>query len=312
MKYKIWLANIAGVVIFACYVWYIVNNWDKLKPITTIPFEIFGAIVLCILLTWLLNSTQSYYLLNAQGIRIGFSEIFLLYSACTFVNYLPFRFGTILRFHYLKTAHSLTYTRAISVTSVRAVILIYSAGMLGLLGTLGVFWSHGHFSLQLIVFFSLMVILPTVAACCPLPRIYSAKNKFYNIWNDFVDGFGMLRSQPWITLKVMLVLFCQLICVALRFFFCFQVLDLQPSLFVLLLLAPVSVLTMLISLTPGGIGLREALMGYLTFATGSDFSDGIITGTIDRAMLLFVTLFVGSVGLIYLWCRYRKQTAVNL
>lgn len=80
----------------------------------------------------------------------------------------------------------------------------------------------------------------------------------------------------------------------------------EPSLGVLMLLAPLATLTSYLSVTPGGLGVREAVMGYATFATGSSFTSGVYVGTFDRAIQLAMVAVFGGASFVSMWWKSRQ------
>ena len=62
-------------------------------------------------------------------------------------------------------------------------------------------------------------------------------------------------------------------------------------------------------IVPGGLGLREVVMGYVTLATGHDFNVGLFAGAMDRAVLLGLLCMIGPVSLVYVWGRLRQSAS---
>lgn len=297
-----------GIVIISGFFWYIYSHIDIFSSVIDISIYNIGIISIAILMTWVFNSFQAYYLLRTQGVRIGFWEIFLLSTACILADYFPIRSGAFLRMHYLKSIHGLRYTRFASVTSMRTIILIFVTGILGLIGIIGIFSINGAFSFSLTSIFFLMIIFTLISYFKKLPKFESPTSKFVKIWNDFSEGFSIARECPKTTTIVLLMIILQLLCVGVRIYFSFAVLNVKPSIFLILLLSPLSVLILLLSITPGGIGLREGIMGYITLISGYDFSSGVFAGTVDRAIMLIITLLIGSLSFLYIWVQLKKES----
>ena len=78
---------------------------------------------------------------------------------------------------------------------------------------------------------------------------------------------------------------------------------------VVLLLAPLAALANFAALTPGALGLREAVMGYAMHAVGESFSSGIYLGTMDRAVLLALVTLTGGPSFLWVWSRVRQAGA---
>ena len=70
-----------------------------------------------------------------------------------------------------------------------------------------------------------------------------------------------------------------------------------------LVMAPLSTITVLLSVTPGAVGVRQALVGYGSNLLGVGTTEGVVASTIDHAV---GTLWVFIFGLIFsnwIWIR---------
>ena len=316
MKKNIWniigtLVSAAIVIGFFLYLW---KEQDTLLSLLDISGHHVFALGLLVLITRVLDSMQGYYLTRAQGCDIGILEAFWIYTAAGLANYLPFRAGTIIRFHYLKKVHGLRYARSVSLMTARTVSFLFITGAIGLSGTLVLAHRGGMISYEMLSCFLLMMALSVALYFLPTPDHESAqasKSLAARVLRDFGSGLGDIRKMNRLVVILTLLIFLQSVCMILRLYVCFDALQFNVDKSIFLVLAPISVLTLYLSITPGGLGLREGIMGYVTLITGHDFNMGMFAGVLDRAMLMVLYIVLGAPALVYCQMRMNKKQAID-
>lgn len=292
------------IVVFANYLW---DNRIDFFALLNVSWFYFAILGFGVLFTWVLNSLQVYYLLHVVGINIGFGENFLLFIATAMGNHVPMRLGTMLRLHYLKTVYNLQYAKAGSVIGVRMIILLFVSGILGVIGIFGHWYENGIIiSYQLLMIYMGMIFLSIIVYLKPPKKYNKRDNLIFRIWNDFTEGFEVLHGKPKILLYVMVLTILQLLTMSARLYLSFVTIGFYPSLFILFLLAPVGVIMVFIAITPGGIGLREGLIGIISRSAGYDFKQGVFAGSIDRAFMLLLIFSIGTYAFIYIWFKIKR------
>jgi uncharacterized protein (TIRG00374 family) len=71
-----------------------------------------------------------------------------------------------------------------------------------------------------------------------------------------------------------------------------------------LVLMPLSNIIGLASLVPGGLGVKEFIIGLLSSELGIDFTEAIFAATLDRMILLLWVLFLGPLFIAV--CRRKR------
>lgn len=272
-----------------------------------------GAMGILVLVGWVLSAAQSWVLFRTEGTQIGFGENFILAAGGNFANYLPMRVGTIVRGRYMKQVHGLRYARFGSVFGIRTVLMLSASGILGTIGTLGLWLFEGRAAWLLLVAFMAMLLATAAAVFFRLPRAKESGARLPRIWNDFLDGFATARARPRVSALVLVLLVLSQAALGLRLFISFDAFQVQASAWLLVLLAPIVVLISFTAITPGALGLREAAIGYVALATGYDFNLGLFAGSLDRAVILALTLAIGTPSFVYVWRRlYGSPTTSRI
>ena len=305
-RWLAWVQNLLGAAVLIGFGHYLWGRREHFASVLAISVGDVALLIATTLVTWMAASTQSWVLYRASGARVGFCESFVLATATGFGNYLPARIGTIARAHYLKSVHGLRYARFGSIQGIRTVQMVVATGLTGIAGTLGVAASGGRLSLELLAVFAVLCCLPVLAWLWRPPPTRAGAGRIRRIVNDFVEGFAQLRARPGVSLVALALVLIQLVSLAVRFLIAAHAIGAEPSVAVLLLWAPLAALSLFAALTPGGLGIREAIMGYATFATGASFDEGLYVGTLDRAVLLGMMALFGSASFITVWARIRR------
>jgi uncharacterized membrane protein YbhN (UPF0104 family) len=300
------LRNVFALAIIGFFVGYLWQNRTLFRAALDIsPLEV-AAIACAIGLTWVVASAQSYLMLKTQNVGIGFWENTTLLVAGVLANYLPFRVGTLIRLRYLKRVHGFGYSRSVGLIGIRLFIVSLATGLLGLAGVVWIWLARGVLSLELLATFSGLVTLAIGASLGSLP-MFDRDAEWARAWNEMAHGIEAVRAQPWVTLQVLGLILVQLLLVAWRFGFALDAVGMEVSAPLLLVLAPAIMLASFLSLVPGGLGFREAVIGYVTLAAGHDFNGGFFAGTVDRAVMLAMILVVGSLSLLVIYNRREED-----
>ncbi len=303
------MKNTLGLAILVATGWVLWQRRADFTELLDASWWDLGAIGALVLAGFFLSSAQSWVLFRSENAPIGFVENVVVAMCANFANYLPMRVGTVLRGHYMKQVHDLRYARFGSVFGIRAVLLVCASGLLGAVGTLGLWLFEGRPAWLLLILFVAMALAATTALFVDVPRAEANGRRLSRIWNDFVDGFAMARAQPGISAVVLMLIVLQQVTLGLRLAIGFDAFQTRPSPWLLLLLAPLVMLVSFVAFTPGGLGIREAAIGYVTFATGYDFSLGLFAGSLDRAVLLVITALTGPPAFLFVWKRLRDGMA---
>jgi uncharacterized membrane protein YbhN (UPF0104 family) len=298
----VWLKNLFALLIVIGFFWYL---WDHRGDLATTlqatPLQILGIVAL-IFFGWLVAGSQTSLIYRSLKLPVSLWEGLLLTAAGAFGNYLPMRLGTFVRAHYLKQVHRLGYARFGGLTGLRSLLTLIAAGCAGLVG-LGAIYTRdrGGGSLELAVLFFAMIALPIALMLVPLPKWPWIPRRIRGAAHDFSDGYEELRRQPRVGVYVVLLFLAQYALIGLRFLISGSVVGAQMDVIVVMMMAPLAALMQFASITPGGLGLREAVMGYVSMSLGYSFADGVFIGAIDRAVLLLVTGVFGGLAFALLW-----------
>lgn len=302
-----WIQSLVALLIivsFASYIWHHRSLFAGVLDISAVDVLLIAVFIVA---TWVIIGAQIYVIFRALGLQIGFWESCVLSVASAFGNYLPLRAGTIIRAHYMKTVHQLSYAKFGSVFSIRLLLTLIVSGLVGLISTIAVAQSSGRLSIELLLLFFVCIFLPCLTYFWSPGNTYKLGGRIGRIWHDFSDGFHQLKTQPKVGLISFQLILLQYIALGARFYIAFCAMGLESTIALISLLVALTAVSSFVALTPGGLGVREAVMGYATFAAGISFSQGVFVGTIDRGILLLMITFFGGAGFLWIWSKIRNR-----
>jgi uncharacterized membrane protein YbhN (UPF0104 family) len=221
-------------------------------------------------------------------------------------NYLPMRFGSVLRVQYLKKVHGVQYVKSVGIVSIRFLILLSLSSLI-----IFVEAAYTIDEKSLPVWTTLLVIfLISVTAIgllfIPTLKTKTSDNFFSRTLTTFIDTIATLKSYPGLFGQLAGLALVKLLLLAVRLNIVFKSIGVDFPFWTLLMLASASSLIAFLSITPGNLGLREWFIGALVLALGTDFSSGIFAATLDRGILLFCTFALCPIPLAYVWIRVTR------
>jgi uncharacterized membrane protein YbhN (UPF0104 family) len=302
------LRHVLSLVLVFSLLFYLYLHWHIFLSIITVSWLHIISLVVCVIATWGLNSLQALILFRMERIQIGFSETFLIQTATILLNYLPMRAGTILRFHYFKNIYGLMHTRLLGIIALRLLFLFSATGLMGCIALLGLRSSGDPVSLFLWLVFLGMLLVPAGLWLAFIKAIHLPDNAFGKVAHNVLSASLRIKTKPNIALDMLLIILGQFIILAMRFFIVFNSFQIMPSIWVLLLLAPVSTVLSIITITPGNLGLREWIIGLLSLASGYPFDAGLMAGTLDRAVQMACTFLLGGISACWVWFRLQTKS----
>ena len=302
--FKTWVKNLISLSIIAGLAFYLWKNWDIFYATFNASWHQILGLVFCIVMTWLINCLQSLLLYRHLGIKVAFWDNLIVQIAAIIGNYLPMRFGTLLRMRYFKKVYGMEYIKFVGVSGVRILIILMYCVILSSIGLIGLkLPQYFYVWISLGILYTLIV---TVIGSRLLklsfrlePRNKFLKTKIY----EFLAAFEIIESRPTLFWQMSGLVIIQFVLLAYRLSISFDIINVKLSVWVLLILAPTTSLIQFLILTPGNLGLREWLIGVLSHVSGYNFSSGIFAGSVDRAILMMCTFILGIGPLVYVWLK---------
>jgi uncharacterized membrane protein YbhN (UPF0104 family) len=289
--YLPYVLSAAAVLIFATYLW---RNADRYEELLHFSFGTLLSVAALVLVFAVVNGSINYFFYRALGAFLGFSESIGLAAVNTLANQLPFAGGLVAKGVYLKRRHQLAYTEFLSATTALYVCFVGISGAIGLAVLVG--WAVGEgIRIPLPLAFGFGAMAASVAALwLPLDAI-ALPGTVGKRLKQLAEGWSVLsRNVPLVGIMTGLQLTGTLL-FALRLWIAFHALSQNVTYGQCVLFSSATVLTRLVSIAPGGLGVREGIVAGLASLLDLEAGVSAVAVGLDRLVATSLIIVLGTV-----------------
>jgi len=302
------IVGITGlVVVLVCARWFYQRHGANFVAEAEISWSFIVIMSLLILLFQFLGGLRLKLLTGMFGLRLSPHEWIGLAQMTTFFNYLPFKGGAIAGAVFLKAAHGFPYTRFLATAAASSVLAVVTFSVVGAIG-LGIMWiSSGVFSWPIMGIYVLLIVIPLVFFLRIDRQSGQIKNPHLL---HFLDGWRIIRTGGRRLMLLVVTDLSMVLIDSMRITLCLGAVGLKSSYAAGLILIPLSNILGVVSMVPGGLGVKEFVMGLLAGGVGIDFTRTIFAATLDRMVLLLWVLFLGPlfIALIFISRSFKAKS----
>ena len=260
------------------------------KPIYILPI-IFASFAII-----LVNGLINFIILKSYSLSIPFLTCVGLAGLSALGNLvIPMRGGSVSNAVYLKKKFKFSYAKFLSSLSALYVVIFWVSSVCGLLGVLllrvfyniGTPWNLALFFLIIFVTLSSIIIFsPTISL-----TKYSFINKFISVVNNW-NNFNQDRKS---ILYVAIATILNILIGTVLSYSMFQLIGETVNLFKLAIYTIFSGFSILISFTPGNLGIKETFAIYSASTLGIALPLVLVVSIVERLASLLVSLLVSIV-----------------
>ena len=289
-KYSNYISAIVLLTFAILVYWYVHENWHLFKNIALInPYAIIGVLLLILFNIYAVGMTLEIAV-EPHGVELTQNEIFGLAMVSRFANHtLPAGIGASLRAFYLKKNHGVSYTEFASSISVSVALQFVVTGSMALLIY---YWYVSTISdsdgLLMLLGLCVVAVIFLFPVNWIIKYIPASKNKFYQKIYDLGKLYATIRSSPQVFLRSAFWILVSVFSAALSIYLLYYSLDYSVEIYKVIFISSMGVWGMLVSLTPGNIGIREGLMTVGAGLMGVSIPETLIVALVFR-LLTFLT-----------------------
>lgn len=307
---KSWLKYIYGIFIILILLiiyFFIKNNLDNIKDVINLSIINFLILSILILITITLNGYKINILSEYYNIKLKSKEWFGLSVITTMSNYLtPFGLGTSLRGIYLKKKYKLPYKSFITTLGINFIVSFFMYGFIGI--SLMIFFNFKYNFFSFVIFsIFLVMFIANLLIILFSPSLKYTKYKFLNNFIYIVNEWRRIKKDWKLATKLVLNDFLALINYSLRISFIFFILSNKIPFLFSVLIALLTVSSLIIGITPASLGIKEILITYSTIAIGKTLDLGILVAAIDRGVAILYVFLLGGI-FSYILLKNLKKT----
>ena len=207
---------------------------------------------------------------------------------------LPFRGGLLVRGYYLKSKFDLPYSSYAAFISAILVLTSWVGSGLGLLSILVIYLTSGLIN-WFITSAYLLTFLPLGYLVFFTPRYNPKKHDKQNRFMQVVQDWQTIRSNRNMVIKIGVISTLRYIFTGLSAILCFWAFGIDIQYFEGLFIAITSS-SIIVMLTPAGIGMTESLMIFSAQLLGISTAKSLPVALLGRAIYLAVLLCLGSIS----------------
>ena len=267
---------------------------DKLARLAAIaPWDLLTLLMLCLLL-FMPNGLIRRAMAAHFGVRLQFVEWYGMILFTNLLNLvLPARADMLFTAGYLKRMHGLSLAHFASMTYGNAVLFASVMVVEALLGLGYIAWDSGDWSARVLGFAAVMGGLALALLLLPVLPV-GGGGRLANGIRRALDGWHSLRQAPRLLPQLARYMVLGSLIFAAWMYMSYRALGFEVELARVLVAGVVVQLSFLVVLTPGNLGIREALTGFVSQLIGLGFAEGVIVTLLQRGVSLLVFSVVGG------------------
>lgn len=305
---NIWkyLKIVITVGIIGYFIYYFYNNRTDLLAVLQISPKYLLVIFLLYTLTFFINGIFIKVTLKSFKKTVPVFESFYISTISSLGNYfLPMRGGAAIRSVYLKKRYDFSYAHFVSTLYGMYIIVFLVNSFLGLVSLVWIDVKYSISSLPLYLFFGGLFVVMLVLSLVkfPLDKIKEPKRKFVGkvvgIVKNILNGWNIIVEDRRLLFSLVGLIFASTLVTGLLFFFQFKALGIDVSIMNVILYNCLSGVSLLVSITPGSLGIREGIFSITSDILGISNEQIMQLALLDRGVsvivlvVLFVVLWVG-------------------
>ncbi len=297
------------LAVVALSVWYVAGHTEQFSRIRDMDARSFLSLSVLCIVAILVSGLQMNAIVTIFGTRISAWEGFGLSAVNTMANFYVTKVGLAAKAIYLKKQHNFDYMNYVSAMAGATVVSFIAQGAVGLGSYLALTRGVG-LRWEIATIFSGLMLGGFLPLLIPGMRISSSR-PFMNKVSRVFAGWDKVRTHHRALSMIAILNVAYALIGAARLLVSYRALGYDVEFLRCLVLAPLSTVTMIASVTPGAVGIRQALVGYGSNLLGVGMAEGVVASTIDHAV---GTIWVFVFGLIFtnwIWAKDLRQKAAG-
>lgn len=279
--------GVLGLVVF--------QNFDRIVQLFRLSLATALLLAGLVVIMTALNGTINFLLYRRLNVPIPYFKSFGLAAVNSLANQLPFAGGLIAKGVYLKRRYNLDFVKYLSATGALFICFFATNGFVGLIGLLYLSLT-GSSQIPVVFILGFTIMVSSV-----LILFVPAKIDFLpERWQEFLvkakDGWSVIRTDKVLIYRMIAVQIVSILVMSVRFWFAFRVLAIETSILQCILFSTATILTRLVSIAPGGLGIREGVVAGMATLLGYEPGISALAVGLDRLVATLTIIFLGFIS----------------
>ncbi|MBN1881401.1 MAG: flippase-like domain-containing protein [Deltaproteobacteria bacterium] len=238
---------------------------------------------------------------RAFDVHLAGHQWFAVAQINSLLNYLPVRSGPIVSAAYLKNVFDFPYTRYASVLGAGFVLTVIVFSSMGCLGIIGMAILGEAMLWEILPIYAVMIAAPLGLFLWMGRNPESIQNR---LLVRFREGWAVIAGNA-MCLGTLIVADCLLVMIdSYRILLSYRTVGVDIPYLAGWAMIPLANLAGVLSFVPGGLGVKEGVVGLLSRVAGIGFESGIYATGIDRVLLMMWLVILGVASMLTLVLRH--------
>ena len=290
------LLAVVSLAVFAYLGWKYSGDLDELLRVD--PWYL-GAIIASTFVSRVVTTEIFRQALASIGYAMPFMEAFHLLILRGYSGLIVPRSGIGTVGLYLKKRHGVRFASYTALLFPIALILCLAIGLLGL-ACLALLWRAGQTAipLEFVVIFSASTILAAGALVVRLPVPDAWTGRLAHFLRGFSESWEQLSRDKSLLLRLVGLHVFSILSRVVRLQFAYWSIGIDANPIGVMVTSLLADLAFFFSVTPGGIGFREAAIAYGASLAGATIDQAIAAGVLDRLVMIVTLILLAQVSLL--------------
>lgn len=296
------------VGLFAYYIYTHISDFKQIElinPLWLIP------LVLLFILNYYFLGIQTKNLLLPLDVKLKNLEAFMLSIVTGFYNLItPAHGGMAVRAVYLKKKHGFAYTNFFSSLAGIYVISFFISSLFGLISLFFIYQLYNIFNwIIFLIFLGLFLLLLGVIIFSP--EFKERSNKLFNRFVKVANGWNLISKDKRIILVCSFVTIMSLIINSISTIISYHIFGINLNIIQALFLTCISSIGILLLITPGNLGVAEAIAVFSALILGITPFQSLSVAVLGRIIQLLSLSILGPI-FSYILLKHQPKNETNL
>jgi len=309
-RIKYFISNLLLVVLLIIFARFLLSERSELVRLKEVPASVIATLVVLNVL-FLFNSAFSVkVLMKAFGHDLPFKEWFglsCITGMCSF--FMPAKTGVMPRAFYMKKKYGFQLTKFFTSYLGYYIVTFITNSLTSLIAVYSIYRRDGVFHEGLFFFFLAVMICSIIFIL--FVRVVKRFNFKSNTINMVVNGLEYFKKQKRLLVKLLILNFISTVIFALKLLVSFRSVGVNVDFFTAFIVSGTIFLSLVLSLTPANLGVKELLITGVASLLGYTGISGALVSIIDRGIYFVVVMFFGAIFSFILFHRLIPKTEME-
>ncbi|HLC38593.1 MAG TPA: lysylphosphatidylglycerol synthase transmembrane domain-containing protein [Patescibacteria group bacterium] len=284
---------LAGLITWLAY--YVFKHRADFTPLLSISWPYLAILIIMYLMVFVSIGFFLYFTMLEFKIKLSFLEHFGLAIISSMTNYLTFLYGGMaIRALYLKKHYQFSYSEFVGTLAANYIIVFFVNSLVTGLILLKFYLSDRIFNLPISLLFGGIFVFCT-AIIILSPNFKPSKNRWLQKFILAINCWHKIRKNYKLVLLLSGFSLLNMFLSSMIYYLGFRVFHIDITYFKAIFISTVAALSVLINLTPGALGIKEALVIISARIINVTSAEAIIVAVAERAIAMIILFTLGPI-----------------